>query len=98
VGEGFRSALLFAMLSANDGLASDKDECGAQLEGIPRRTTLPLHLGHYIDSKDLHVVIRDTGGKSLDLVLPGDGSSNGMRTPIVTWAVGSGGAMTKRNP
>jgi hypothetical protein len=57
------------------------------MEVTPNHKTLPLHLGHYVDSKDLRIVIRNTGEKSLDLVLPGDGSSSEMRTPIVKWAV-----------
>src|ERR1700730_13612616 len=65
------------------GSAHAADECGARLEVTSRQPTLALHLGHYIDSKDLHIVIRNTGEKSLNLVLPGDGSSSEMRTPIV---------------
>jgi len=79
--------IIIAMLSAHDSLASEKDGCGAQMEVTPSRKALQLHLGHYVDGKDLHVVIRNTGEKSLDLVLPGDGSSSGMRTPIFKWAV-----------
>jgi hypothetical protein len=79
--------IVIAMLSVHRGLASDKEGCSAQMEVTPSRKVLRLHLGHFIDSKDLHAVIRNTGDKSLDLVLPGDGSSSEMRTPIVKWAV-----------
>jgi hypothetical protein len=80
-------AIAIEVLSVCNAVAFDKDGCSAQLEVTPIRKVLPLHLGHFIDSKNLHVVIRNTGEKSLDLVLPGDGSSSEMRTPIVKWAV-----------
>jgi hypothetical protein len=89
-------AIVIAIFSVRNGLAIEKHACGAQLEVAPNRKSLPLHLGHLVDSKDLHVVIRNTGGKSLDLVLPGDGSLGGMRTPIVIWTVrGSDGSVNQ---
>jgi hypothetical protein len=59
------------MIFFRDGPASDKDGCSARLKVTPSRKALPLHLGNYVDSKDLHVVIRNTGAKILDLILRG---------------------------
>jgi hypothetical protein len=92
-GRGWRAiarysfTVAIAVLSVRNAVAFEKDGCGAQLEVTSIREALPLHLGHFIDRKDLHVVIRNTSEKSVDLVLPGDGSSSEMRTPIVKWAV-----------
>lgn len=66
------------------------------LHEVPRGSTCGLRstlrsLGHKDGVEEYSLTLTNTGSQAVQLVVPGDGSQVGWRTPVLTWAAKSEG-------
>ncbi len=50
---------------------------------------IELPVGRLLDAQLFHIRLTNTGNAPIRLVAPGDGSADGLRTPIIAWSVAS---------